>query len=375
MYFDQFLKVMVVILVLLLLPGICSASRKKQDSPLEQQISSLIESVSGKSVGLLTNPTGVDDNMNLIADRLFNAPNVTLSAFFAPEHGLRGNHQAGGGITDYTDPVTGLPVYALYNVRQAPTPEQLANLDVLIFDIQDVGVRFYTYIWTMTLAMEAAAANDVDFIVLDRPNPIGCLKVEGAPNPVDAGLVGRVWDGQPFGICTRPGMTVGEFASLVNGEWMDPKVDLEVITIPGYTRDMYFGDTGRQFVIPSPNMPTVDTAMVYPGLCIFEGANISEGRGTTKPFELIGAPFIDGVTIAADLNALGLPGVRFRPAYFVPSFDDYSGEFCGGFQVHVMDRELFDPIRTGLYALKTIYERYPSQCYNWYILFDFNGSA
>ncbi|MBN1903452.1 DUF1343 domain-containing protein [Candidatus Sumerlaeota bacterium] len=335
------------------------AKSKKSIDPVDAQVASLLNEVKGKSVGLLTNPTGVDNQLNQIADILFHDENSTLTAFFAPEHGLRGDQQAGGGVTDYIDPITGLPVYSVYSIRLAPTDEQLLNIDALIFDIQDVGVRFYTYVWTMTHAMEAAAKNGKEFIVFDRPNPIGCLKVEGAPNTVDYGLIGRLWPGESFGVATRHGMTVGELAGLVNGEWMDPKVSLKVIKIPGYARDQYFEDAKRPWVIPSPNMPTIDTATVYPGMCVFEGTNLSEGRGTTKPFEMVGAPFINGVELAAELNALGLPGVRFRPAYFKPSFDDYSGQFCGGIQAHVMDRETFDPIRTGLMALKTAYNKYP----------------
>lgn len=327
----------------------------------DEQVAALLNAVKGKRVGLITNPTGVDKNLNQIADILFSDKDTSLTAFFAPEHGLRGDNQAGSGIVDYVDPVTNLPVYALYSVRTSPTDKQLQNLDVLVFDIQDVGVRFYTYVWTMTLAMEGAAKNNKKFIIYDRPNPIGCTKVEGAPNTVDYKLVGRLWQGQPFGVATRHGMTVGEIGKLVNGEWMNPKVDLQVIQIPNYKRDMYFEDTKQPWVIPSPNMPTIDTAIVYPGMCVFEGVNISEGRGTTKPFEIIGAPYIDGVWLAKELNKLSLPGVRFRPAYFKPSFDDHANQFCGGIQVHVMNRETFDPIRSALYILKTLYDKYPTE--------------
>jgi len=208
--------------------------------------------------------------------------------------------------------------------------------------------------------MEAAARNNVKFVVFDRPNPIGCDKIQGAPITFDAGLVGRVWPGQPFGVATRHGMTVGEIATLVNNEWLSPKVDLEVIAIPDYTRSEEFEKTDNPWVIPSPNMPTIDTATVYPGTCVFEGTNLSEGRGTTRPFELVGAPFINGNELANDLNALNLPGVRFRTAYFKPSFDDYSGQFCGGVQVHVTDKRLFEPIRVGLVMLKTVFEKYPA---------------
>jgi len=343
----------------------CAAVSSKAGSrtvpAVDQQVQELLQAVRGHRVAMLTNPTSVDSQLNFIPDILHQDPETTLTAFFAAEHGLRGDRQAGAGVDFYIDPHTGVPVYSVYGTNRAPTDEQLQNVDILIFDIQDVGVRFYTFAWSMTFAMEAAARNDVKFIVFDRPNPIGGMKVEGVPNRTDYGLVGRVWPGQPFGVSTRHGLTVGELARLVNGEWMNPKADLQVIPIPGYTRHQYYEDTGRPWVLPSPNMPTVDTAIVYPGMCVFEGVNVSEGRGTTKPFEVVGAPFIDGVALAADLNALDLPGVRFRPAYFQPTFDDYKGEYCGGIQVHVMDRESFDPIRTALHALQKIYQTYPDQ--------------
>ncbi len=328
---------------------------------MNTQVKALLDAVKGKRVGLITNHTGVDENLNFIADILTEDRNTTLTAFFAPEHGLRGDQQAGAKITEYTDPITGLPVYSLYGKNLAPTEAQLQNIDVLVFDIQDVGVRFYTYEWTMTYAMEAAAKNGKKFVVFDRPNPIGGEKVEGAPNTIDCGLVGRLFPGASFGVATRHGLTIGELALLVNGEWLNPKADLQVIPIPNYTRNMFFEDTKRPWVLPSPNMPTVDTAMVYPGMCIFEGTNISEGRGTTKPFEIIGAPFINGIELARALNALELPGVRFRPAYFQPTFSKYSGELCGGIQVHITNRKTFEPIRTALYVLKTIYNKYPNE--------------
>lgn len=332
-----------------------------QANSSQQQVDALLKAIRGKRVALLTNPTGVDGQLNLIADIINEAPDIKLVAFFAPEHGLRGDLQAGGRITHYIDPYTSVPVYSIYRTQRAPSKEQLENVDVLIFDIQCVGVRFYTFVWSMTYAMEAAAQNNVKFIVFDRPNPIGAHKVEGAPNRRDLGLVGRLWPGQTLGVATRYGMTPGELASMVNAEWMNPKVDLQVIPIPGYTREQYFEDTGRPWVQPSPNMPTLDTATVYPGMCIFEGSNLSEGRGTTKPFEQIGAPFVNGIELAKKLNALGLPGVRFRPAFFRPSFADWKDEYCGGIAVHVMDRKKFDPIRTALYVLKTVYEMYPDQ--------------
>ena len=339
---------------------ICITAADRADSS-QQQVETLLKAIRGKRVALLTNPTGVDGQLNLTADIINEAKDIELVAFFAAEHGLRGDVQAGGRVTHYIDPYTSVPVYSVYRTQRAPSKEQLQNVDVLIYDFQCVGVRFYTFLWSMTHAMEAAAQNGVKFIVVDRPNPIGAHKVEGAPNRKNLGIVGRLWPGHPFGVATRHGMTPGEVASMVNGEWMDPKVELQVIPIPGYTREQYFEDTGRPWVQPSPNMPTLDTATVYPGMCVFEGSNLSEGRGTTKPFEQIGAPFVNGIELAKKLNALRLPGMRFRPAFFRPSFADWKGEYCGGIAVHVMDRERFDPIRTALYTLKTAYEMYPDQ--------------
>ncbi len=364
--FTSCLKPAVLPLVSILLTPLSSSCatvpvRSGGSASSEQQVQALLDAVRGHRIALLTNPTGVDGNLNQIADVLHADGQTTITAFFAPEHGLRGDQQAGGSVSSYIDPHTGVPVYSVYGTNKAPTDEQLKNVDILIFDIQDVGVRFYTYVWSMTYAMESAARNHIKFIVFDRPDPVGGVKVEGAPNRTDSGLVGRVWPGQPFGVSTRTGMTVGEIAKMVNGAWMDPKADLQVIPVPGYTREMTFEQTGRPWVIPSPNMPTLDTARVYPGMCVFEGSNISEGRGTTKPFEMVGAPFIDGFALAEDLNKLGLPGVRFRPAYFRPTFSRFSGQDCGGIQVHVMDRETFDPIRTALHVLQTIYQKYPDQ--------------
>ncbi len=336
-----------------------SAVSTANADPLEAQFDQLVEALEGKRVGLLTNPTAVDSQFQLIADRLHAHPDVDLAAFFAPEHGIRGDLQAGAPEDDLIDPVTGLPVYSLYGPRRSPTPEQIEDLDVVVFDIQDVGARFYTYQWTMTNVMEACAEHGKSFVVFDRPNPIGIDKMQGAPNTFDVGLIGRKWPDAPFGIPTRHGLTVGELAILVNEEWMDPQVDLTVIEVPGLTRDMTFEETGYPWVLPSPNMPTLETAFVYTGMCLFEGVNISEGRGTTRPFELVGAPWIEGHELAEHLNAKGLPGVRFRPAWFQPTFSTHAGDRCGGIQVHVTDRDAFEPVRTGIHVLKAITELYP----------------
>ncbi|MBN1491003.1 MAG: DUF1343 domain-containing protein [Phycisphaerae bacterium] len=338
-----------------------SVAVAKAELPFETQYAQLKQVLKGKRVGLVTGPTAVDTQYRLLADRLHADADVTLVCFFAPEHGLRDELQAGADVQDYVDEVTGLPVYSVYGSRQAPLPEHLALLDVLLCDIQDVGARFFTRIETMTLAMEAAAKAGKAFVVFDRPNPIGLTKMEGPPLPMDAGLIGRLWPGQPFGLPTRTGLTMGEIATLVNNEWTEHKADLTVVKVPGYTRSMSFAETGYPWVMASPNMPTIETAFVYTGTCIFEGANISEGRGTTRPFELIGAPFVNASKLAETLNAIGLKGVRFRPAWFTPTFDDYRGKCCAGVQVHVLDREALEPVRVGLTMLKVFCELYPKE--------------
>ncbi len=339
-----------------------TASAEAEPVPrIRGQIDSLRTLLQGERVGLLTNPTGVNEDFSFIADELVADPGIEMVSFFAPEHGLRGDRQAGGGDTDYTDPVTGLPVYSLYGVRSRPDAGQLDDIDVLVFDIQDVGTRFYTFVWTMAYSLEACADNGTKFVVFDRPNPQGIDRVEGSPIPFNAGLIGPVWSGQPFGVATRHGMTAGEIATLVNEEWLSTPADLTVVAVPGYTGGMTFAQTGYPWVIPSPNMPTIDTATVYPGTGIFEALNVSEGRGTTRPFELIGAPWIDGNQWAANLNGIGLPGVRFRFAAFEPSFDDYSGQRCSGVQVHVTDSSAFEPIRTGIEMVRTLKALHPAQ--------------
>ncbi len=336
-------------------------SPEEAAAQIDAQARDLLQAIRGQRVALLTNPTGVDGRLSQLADLLVADRETTVVAFFAPEHGLRGDQQAGAQIQDYIDPFTGVPVSSVYGSRKAPAPEQLAGVDALIFDIQDTGARFYTYVWTMTYAMEAAAQHGVKFIVFDRPNPVGGRHVEGPPNRRDGGLVGRLMPGAEFGVATRHGMTAGEFASLVNGEWMNPRVNLQVIPMRGWTRDQWFDDTGRFWTPPSPNMPSLDTATVYTGTCLFEGTNLSEGRGTTRPFETFGAPFVNGVELARRLNALDLPGARFRAVYFTPTFSKFAGERCGGAQLHVSDREKFEPVRTGLYILKTLCEMYPGE--------------
>lgn len=311
------------------------------------------ELIEGKKVGLITNPTGVDKDLNSIVDRLHKDEDIDLTALYGPEHGVRGSAQAGEYVEFYTDEQTGLPVYSLYGETRKPTPEMLEDIDVLMFDIQDAGTRFYTYIYTMAYAMEAAQENDIPFIVLDRPNPISGDTVEGPVLDMDyQSFVGN------YPIPLRHGMTVGELAMLFNEEY-DIGADLEVIEMKGWKRKMDYDDTGLSFVAPSPNMPTVDTAYVYPGAALIEGTNVSEGRGTTRPFELIGAPFINSTELAEAMNANHLPGVMFRAASFTPSFSKHAGELSHGVQIHVTDRDEYKAVETGLTLVKTIHDLYP----------------
>lgn len=309
--------------------------------------------IKGKRVGLITNPTGVDQNLNSVVDLLFNDPDVELTALYGPEHGVRGSAQAGAYVEYYIDERTQLPVYSLYGKTKKPTPEMLENIDVLLFDIQDVGTRFYTYIYTMAYAMEAAKENNIPFIVLDRPNPLGGDKVEGPVLETEyKSFVGN------YEIPLRHGMTVGELAMLFN-EGFNIGADLTVVEMDRWKRTMNYGETPLEFVMPSPNMPTLDTAFVYSGAALIEGTNVSEGRGTTKPFELIGAPFINSDDLSAKLNSLNLPGVKFRAASFTPTFSKHAGKLSHGIQIHITDRDSFEPIETGLHIVKTIHDMYP----------------
>ncbi|WP_455663201.1 exo-beta-N-acetylmuramidase NamZ family protein [Pradoshia sp.] len=308
----------------------------------------------GKRVGLITNPTGVDQELNSIVDRFYNDKDINLTALYGPEHGVRGDAQAGSYVDFYIDEATGLPVYSLYGKTRKPTPEMLENVDVLVFDIQDVGTRFYTYIYTMALAMEAAKEKGIPFVVLDRPNPLGGLKVEGPilEAPEYASFIGQ------YAIPLRHGMTVGELAKLFNKEF-GIGADLNVVKMKNWKRYMNYDDTGLEWVLPSPNMPTLDTAYAYPGTGLIEGTNLSEGRGTTKPFELLGAPFINGADLARELNKLKLKGVEFRAASFTPTFSKHSGVLSHGIQVHITDYDDYVPLETGLHIVKTIHDMYP----------------
>jgi uncharacterized protein YbbC (DUF1343 family) len=304
--------------------------------------------LAGRRVGLVANPTAVTRTLVHAADLLHAARGVRLEALFGPEHGVRGDAQYMAAVGGGRDPRTGLPVHSLYGeTRESlrPTRAQLEGLDVLVFDAQDVGARYYTYQATMMLCMEAAAEAGKGFVVLDRPNPVGGVLVEGpALRPGYESFCGL------HDLAVRHGMTVGELALLFRAE-RRLDLDLEVVPCRGWRRGTLFRDTGLPWVFPSPNMPTPETALVYPGMCLLEGTNLSEGRGTTRPFELYGAPWLDGHRLAADLAGERLPGALFRPASFVPTWDKHAGTRCHGVEIFVADPLRFRPFRTGLAAV------------------------
>ena len=317
--------------------------------------------VSGQRVGLISNPTGVVTDLRHEVDVMAADDRIDLVAAFGPEHGFRGSAQAGGSEGDYIDPRTGVAVYDTYTKTPAQIADffRAAEVETVMFDIQDVGARFYTYVWTMYDCMVAASLAGVRFVVLDRPNPIGATAAHGpVMHPEHATFVGRK------AISQQHAMTVGELAGLFNAEFLpedaaaDGPVDLAVSRMKGWQRGMYAEETGQPWVMPSPNMPRVETAVVYPGTCLFEATNLSEGRGTTRPFELIGAPWVDH-RWAETLNALDLPGVEFREAYFAPLSSKHMGAACAGVQLHVGDRDDFDAIRTAIAMIVTGRQLYP----------------
>lgn len=311
--------------------------------------------IAGKRVGLITNHTGVDRRMRSGIDLLARTPGVKLAALFAPEHGIRGTVQAGGELGDTVDERTGVRIYSLYGKTRRPTPEMLKDIDVLLYDIQDAGVRFYTYISTLGECMEAAADAGLPFVVLDRPNPIAAARIEGRILDITRfkSFVGA------YPVPIRYGLTIGELAGFIR-EGLGKDLKLTVVKMKNYRRSMWYDETGLLWIAPSPNIPSLATATVYPGMCLIEGTNISEGRGTTQPFEMIGAPWLDGQKLADELAALNLQGVLFRPVEFTPTFSKYQGETCRGIQVHVSDRRSFEPVRVALHILSVVRRLYPS---------------
>jgi uncharacterized protein YbbC (DUF1343 family) len=312
--------------------------------------------IAGKRVGVLCNPASVDTRFEHTADRLVKDPDVTVTAIFGPQHGFRSDVQDNMIETPHAhDARRQVPVYSLYSETREPTAEMLRDVDALVVDLQDVGTRVYTYIYTMANCMRAAARHGVHVIVCDRPNPIGGEQVEGnLLQPRYTSFVGQ------FPMPLRHGLTIGEMARLFNDEF-GIGAALDVIQLEGWTRSMYFDETGLPWIILSPNVPTLDSAIVYPGAVLFEGTKLSEGRGTTRPFELIGAPWIDGDRLADAMNARGLPGVHFRAVFFEPTFHKHARETCGGCQIHVLDRGVFRPVRTAVELIAEFRREEPSR--------------
>ncbi len=300
-------------------------------------------------IGVLTAPTGVDKNLVPTYEILAKRYNVT--ALFAPEHGLRGDAQAGDHISTYVDEETGLTVYSLYGENKHPNEEMMSKIDILVFDMQDVGARYYTYLYAMTRCMHACAKFGKKCFVLDRPNPINGVDVEGTM--LDEQFSSGVGE---YAVPVRYGLTIGEFALYIN-DVKNVGCDLTVVPCEGWRRDMMFDETELPWILPSPNIPTpVNSTLHYLASCYFEGTNISEGRGTTMPFELVGAPFIDNAELERRLNSYGLPGVKFRRCCFTPTFEKHKGERCFGVQLHITDRKLYRPFAAGMYLYRDIRE-------------------
>src|SRR5919106_4263866 len=300
---------------------------------------------SGKRIALLANPSSVDSSYQFIVDRFLSEKGWEVKALWGPEHGLRGEMQDQELCDAFQDPKTGLPVYSLYGQNLKPTPEMMQEIDLVVFDMQDVGARYYTFIYTLSYVMEACMEHQKEVVVLDRPNPINGSDVEGPVlEPGYESFVGR------YPIPIRHGMTVGELALYFHHEFQ-LNCRLEVIEMEGWSRNSFFEETGLPWIMPSPNIPTVDAAVVYPGMCLFEATNVSEGRGTTRPFEIFGAPWIDAEKFCRSLEAFELKGVTFRPLYFRPTFNKFHKQLCGGAQMHVTDRRLFRPVKTALTIL------------------------
>ncbi len=321
---------------------------------LEVLLESKLDLLDSTRVGLILHPASINSRFEHAADLFHQDKRINLTALFGPQHGIRGETQDNMiEWQSFRDKHTGLPAHSLYGQTRKPTPQMLSNIDTLVFDLQDAGTRVYTFIYTMALAMEAARECGKRFIVLDRPNPINGVQIEGnILEPEFSSFVGM------FPIPMRHGMTVGELALMFNREF-GIGCELEVVKMEGWRRAMCYEETGLPWVMPSPNMPTVDTALVYPGSVMLEGTTVSEGRGTTRPFEIVGAPYIDPDALIEELAKDSLTGVVFRPLHFEPAFHKFAGRLCGGVQIHVTDRGAFKPAITGVTIISVVRRLYP----------------
>jgi uncharacterized protein YbbC (DUF1343 family) len=321
---------------------------------LEILISEKLDQLKALNVGIVANHASVTKDLTHISDALFSA-GVSIAALFGPEHGARGEVADGEPIEDSIDERLGVPVYSLYGKNRSPSKEMLGDIDLMIIDLQDVGARFYTFLYTAALVMKACGEYGVPVWVLDRPNPITGTNPEGPIlEPEFASFVGM------YPIAQRHGLTIGELANLFSSRF-GVKCDLKIIRMHGWSRQLWFDETGLPWVLPSPNMPTLDTAVVYPGMCILEGTNVSEGRGTTKPFELFGAPWIEPADLKNLLVDYKLPGVAFREAHFIPTASKFAGSHCAGLQLHVMERRAFRPVLTGVAVVAALLKLYPDK--------------
>ena len=338
------------------------ANRLQVQLPVDDLASHWPEVLRGKRVGAVLHAASTGTDLRTTLSELENLSAsgvISLTTLFGPQHGFATTTQDNMVEWEgYRHPRLGLPIYSLYGEHREPTEEMLEEVDLLFLDLMDVGARYYTFIWTMFLCMRACERKEIPFVVADRPNPLGGVRIEGRPQERDfLSFVGL----HPIPI--RHGRTIGELAELFQRECF-PRLELSVLPMSGWERWMDYDDTGIPWVSPSPNMPTLETAFVYPGMCLFEGTNVSEGRGTTRPFEWFGAPWIEEEELATQLNTEQLPGVFFRAISFEPGFQKYKGEICQGCQVHVTDRSQFQPVATALRILSRIKEQYPSQ-FSW----------
>lgn len=311
--------------------------------------------IDGRRVGIVCNPASIDGALRHTVDRLVDDPGINVTAIFGPQHGFRSDLQDNMIETPHArDARRRVPIFSLYSETREPTAAMLGEIDVLVIDLQDVGTRVYTFIYTMANCMRAASKYGIPVVVCDRPNPIGGDVEGGLLQERFASFVGQ------YPIPLRHGMTIGELARLFNDEFRIGAT-LDVVPLKGWRRSMYHDETGLPWVLPSPNIPTLDSAVVYPGAVLFEGTRLSEGRGTTRPFELIGAPWIDAERLSDEMNDRGLPGVFFRAACFEPTFQKHAKATCGGCQVHVMNRQLFKPVRTGVELMAGFYRQNPAR--------------
>jgi uncharacterized protein YbbC (DUF1343 family) len=323
---------------------------------LEKLLDGSADLLNGARVGLVCNPSSVDHRFRHAADLFRNSHAINLTALFGPQHGIRGETQDNMiEWQGFRDERTGVMAYSLYGEVRQPKAEMMDEVDLLVFDMQDVGTRVYTFIYSMALVMQAASRMNKSVIVLDRPNPIGGMEIEGnLLEPGNESFVGM------FPLPMRHGMTIAELALMFNQEF---KIGcrLEVVKMEGYRREFWFNDTDAPWVIPSPNIPALETAVVYPGGVLIEGTMISEGRGTTRPFEIIGAPYAHSYDLSEHLNQLNLPGVVFRPHSFIPTFQKHAGKLCHGVQIHVLNRAIFRPVQTGIAVVKAFHDLYPGE--------------